>query len=183
MNPLQAPHRLGGHRQGGRQGSQECGQDEGTRPPGPLAEAAGLQCRIALTVAPESTRKAREFTAATLRRWGLSGLASDALVVASELVANAVRHGSGTGGGGAASAISLTWQYHADRLICVVTDRSHNPPVLLAPGPDAECGRGLQVVQALTVGWGWTVFSPWEKAVWAELAAAPCAEAAAAHPT
>jgi anti-sigma regulatory factor (Ser/Thr protein kinase) len=143
-------------------GSQELGPPQSAPPPG------ARQCRIALAAAPESTRIAREFTAVTLRRWQQGGLVDDAVVVASELVTNAIRHGAGTIGAEAAP-VGLAWRYQPCRLICVVTDRNPKPPVLIPPGLEAECGRGLLVVQALTVAWGWTMLGPAEKAVWAAL--------------
>jgi hypothetical protein len=43
---------------------------------------------------PESARTAREFTVATLHEWQLEPLVEDAVVIASELATNAIRHGT-----------------------------------------------------------------------------------------
>jgi anti-sigma regulatory factor (Ser/Thr protein kinase) len=146
----------------------------GLGPPDRLPPAAGKQCRITLTAAPESTREARHYTAATLERWGLCPLIPDAVIVASELVTNAIHHASDltveSAGGVAGTPVGLAWQYEPERVVCVVTDRSHRPPVMVVPGLDAESGHGLQIVQALTVDWGWAMLSATEKAVWAALA-------------
>ena len=48
----------------------------------------------------------------------------------------------------------------------VVTDPSPLPPVKLDPADDAEHGRGLHVVEALSARWGWTPQDP-GKAVFA----------------
>lgn len=44
-----------------------------------------------------SVRDAREFTAATLRRWGIAEYCDDVIVVVSELVTNALRHAAPAG--------------------------------------------------------------------------------------
>ena len=55
---------------------------------------AGRRRRIGLAPVPESARAAREFTVATLRKWQLDALIEDAVVIASELATNAIRHGT-----------------------------------------------------------------------------------------
>lgn len=125
---------------------------------------------VVLSPVLESARLARDFTRTTLRDWQLDMLAYEAVIIASELVTNAIRHGvSFAAGGSERPDVGLAWQRHASRLICVVTDPSATPPVLTTSGPDAESGRGLQVVQALAAAWGWMMLSAQEKAVWAAL--------------
>ena len=148
--------------------------------PANSAPATGRQCRITLAAAPESARRAREFTAATLRSWHRDALIQDAVTIASELVTNAVRHGTADGPDGRAE---LTWCYQAGRLICVVTDRTSKPPVLAPADPEAESGHGLQIVSTLAVAWGWTMLGTGEKAVWAALELpAPADAADGGHP-
>jgi anti-sigma regulatory factor (Ser/Thr protein kinase) len=145
------------------------------QPPTPAPPAAAGDRRITLAPAPESTKTARDFTTATLRGWHLDALTldtltQDAVIVASELVTNAIRHATPFPVDNAEhSWIELTWQRQASCLICVVTDRSPRPPVLAPADPDAQSGRGLQVVQALAVTWGWTTLGTQGKAVWAAL--------------
>src|SRR5215475_13645817 len=50
--------------------------------------------RLGLAPVPESARAARAFTVATLHDWQLEPLAEDAVVIASELATNAIRHGT-----------------------------------------------------------------------------------------
>ncbi|SRR5258708_5687809 len=135
---------------------------------GPLGGAtAGLR-EFMLIPGPESVRVAREFTAATLRSWKLDGLVEEAVIVASELVTNAIRHGMCWAGAGEDTAgVELAWQRQADWIVCVVTDCSNMPPVLEQADMSAESGRGLQVVSALAAAWGWVALSAREKAVWA----------------
>jgi anti-sigma regulatory factor (Ser/Thr protein kinase) len=138
-------------------------------PPGP-GQADDRHCQVTLCSALESAKLARDFTRDTLRGWQLDSVVHEAVIIASELVTNAIRHGVSMAAGNVGqSGVGLSWQRHASRLICVVTDQSTKPPVLGSAGPDAESGRGLQVVQALAVGWGWMMLGAQEKAVWAAL--------------
>jgi anti-sigma regulatory factor (Ser/Thr protein kinase) len=157
-----APAQAAGDRYGSR-------QPTATVPPG-----TGRRRRTGLAPVPESARTAREFTVATLRKWQLDPLIDDAVVIASELATNAIRHGTPTATGDAASGtgagrVELSWCLQASRLICVVTDQTPAPPALAASDPEAESGHGLHIVGALAVAWGWTVLSGGEKAVWAAL--------------
>ena len=144
---------------------------------------AGRRRRIGLAPVPESARAAREFTVATLRKWQLDALIEDAVVIASELATNAIRHGTPAATGDAtgdseSGRVELSLCLQASRLICVVTDQTGTPPTLAAAGPEAESGHGLQIVGALAVAWGWTILGTGEKAVWAALELAGPAGAA-----
>ncbi len=139
--------------------------------PGPAA--AHGHSRVLLSSGPESAKIAREFTTATLHNWDLDELATDAVIIATELVTNAIRHGTCCCTDGAGNGqVELAWQRDASRVICVVTDGSPKPP-MLAPGDlESESGRGLYVVQALAASWGWVKLGAAEKAVWASLSLA-----------
>jgi hypothetical protein len=50
-----------------------------------------------------------------------------------------------------------------------VTDPSVEPPVPQTPDSSWECGRGLQIVGALSYIWGWSPIEGYGKAVWAVL--------------
>jgi anti-sigma regulatory factor (Ser/Thr protein kinase) len=128
--------------------------------------------QVFLAIGPESAKAARDFTKSVLREWGLDALVSEAALIASELVTNAIRHGAcgpAEGDDEPHGKVELAWQRQAGRVICVVTDRSPLPPVLGAADSDAESGRGLQVVAAIAVAWGWTMLGACNKAVWAAL--------------
>lgn len=111
---------------------------------------------------------ARDFTLATLRTWGLTALCEDAVVIVSELVTNAVRHGCRTGVTGE-SPIRLTLTRHDGLLVCIVADTCAGEPSMRAPDDACENGRGLYVVEALSRVWGWTPLPGMGKAVWAAL--------------
>ncbi|MEW2134936.1 ATP-binding protein, partial [Streptomyces sp. NPDC005435] len=115
---------------------------------------------------------ARQFTRQTLEGWNLAGSMSDDTVqVASELVANAVRHGR-TRTLAPHSTQAGVWLALALRprtLLCVVRDPSHRRPRLIPPPPMAEQHRGLPIVRALSTTWGWTTTPTNGKSVWARL--------------
>lgn len=135
-----------------------------------VGQSAGRHRRVVLSPVLESARLARDFTRTTLLDWQLDALACEAVTIASELVTNAIKHGISLATAGSdRSGVGLAWQRHASRLVCVVTDPSACPPVLAISGSDAESGRGLHVVQALAIAWGWMMLNAQEKAVWAAL--------------
>lgn len=136
-------------------------------------ESSGELTEMALKPGTESVKAARDFTAATLRGWQLDDLIEDAVIIASELVTNAIRHGSALAGPEDPAEVELAWQRFASRVTCVVTDGSSRPPVLSAADMSAESGRGLQVVHALAAAWGWMMVGAREKAVWATLLLPP----------
>lgn len=137
---------------------------------GPGPAALDAHCRILLTAGPESAKAARDFTTETLCGWQLGSLVQEAVLIVTELVTNAIRHGaccaSDESGQG---QVELAWQRDATRVICVVTDGSARPPVLSPDDPNAESGRGLLVVQALAAAWGWMLLGATQKAVWAAM--------------
>lgn len=145
--------------------------------PGSLASAllacgAGERCFAVrgLGLGPESPRAAREFTRHILDAWDLGKVAEDASVIVSELVTNALQHGQGRLPGGAGrDPVELFFWQCGGLLFCAVTDPAPGPPVLADPGPCAEAGRGLQVIDALASAWGWGMLDAHRKAVWAAL--------------
>ena len=165
----EAPGELGPGELGpGGFGDDSGGADEGPDVLGDR-EGSGELTEMALKPGGESVKAARDFTAATLRGWHLDGLIEDAVIIASELVTNAIRHGTALAGPECPSEVELAWQRFASRVTCVVTDGSTRPPVLSAADMNAESGRGLQVVHALAAAWGWMMVGAREKAVWATL--------------
>ncbi len=97
-----------------------------------------------------------------LNCWGLSPDDVDvALMVASELVSNAVDH--------AGTALTVTVSRRADGVTVAVGDRCNALPLLRAHDPFAVRGRGLQMVDALAVHWDCTADPAGGKTVWAEI--------------
>jgi anti-sigma regulatory factor (Ser/Thr protein kinase) len=104
--------------------------------------------RAELPAGLTSARQARSAVRQALAAWRMDHLCADAELLASELVANAAEHGDG-------QPISLALRRHTEPggqpgITCEVTDTSPATPQRGAPGPDAERGRGLAIVAALT---------------------------------
>ena len=124
-----------------------------------------------LSRGPQSARAARRLTRNTLRDWGLAFLAEDAETIVGEFVANAVTHAAAAElpRKQATENLGLRLFRRTGEVICAVLDPSDSAPVLKAPGSVEECGRGLQMVDALSDVWGWSPVAGRGKAVWAIL--------------
>ncbi|WP_461297510.1 ATP-binding protein [Streptomyces harbinensis] len=96
---------------------------------------------------PESVRSARDFTRSTLGFWRLGEQYDAVSLVVSELVTNALRYGR--------PAVELELTRGSHRLVCAVRDASPRAPRLGEPDENAESGRGLQLVECFSDGWGW----------------------------
>lgn len=139
------------------------GRDYQAHPPQPAATCA-------LSNRPESVKAGRDFVAETLSAWGMDGLADVAELVVSELITNALRHGvspARTRPGD--SPVRLRLLAQAPFVMCMVTDPGPDIPVLKTSDPAAESGRGLTVVEACSVRWGWHLLDEGGKVVWALL--------------
>lgn len=117
-------------------------------------------CFLELPADPAAVRWARCQVKVAARAWQLPEGTIDTLELAvSELVTNAIR-ASGPGhlplagpGAEAADVIRLTLRHRPGRLVIEVFDASPDPPVLADADPEAESGRGLILVQALSKEW------------------------------
>ncbi|WP_432117524.1 SpoIIE family protein phosphatase [Streptomyces sp. bgisy032] len=102
-----------------------------------------------------------EVRASALRRladWGLEETAFAAELILSELITNAMRHGTGP--------IRVRLLY-GRTLICEVSDASNTAPHLRRAASTDEGGRGLFLVAQLSQSWG-TRYLPEGKVIWAE---------------
>jgi serine/threonine-protein kinase RsbW len=112
--------------------------------PGELT--AGLE----LAAMPSAPFWARRHTRATLRSWRVWPETIDtAELLVSELVTNAVKF-SGPG----PACLTLILRYGAGQLRIEVADPGPGSPVAAAADPDAESGRGLLLIEALSREWG-----------------------------
>jgi anti-sigma regulatory factor (Ser/Thr protein kinase) len=98
---------------------------------------------------------------------GLREYAQDAEVITSELVANAVQHACEDGT--RTIGVILTYAGTPAAVTVAVSDSSPQVPVRRTTPPGSEQGRGLQIVEALSVRWGWR-YEDGGKAVFAVLA-------------
>lgn len=118
---------------------------------------------------PTAVACARGHTINVLAEWGLRELSDDAALITSELVTNAV----------AASAalddrppIALRLSAGDGRIVIEVWDYSPAGVETFAADDDAESGRGLVIVEALSQAWGESRRGVNRKVVWATLESA-----------
>ncbi|WP_344934070.1 ATP-binding protein [Sphaerisporangium flaviroseum] len=109
---------------------------------------------------PSMVGRARTMVNDTLTRWALSHLADDVVLVAGELLANAVNYG--------APPVRLSLWASADGLCLRVTDHGTGRPRHLDLGIESIHGRGLTIVSALADEYGVTPLAGGSgKTVWA----------------
>ena len=130
------------------------------RPGQPRPLAAGTFALAALPTSPFWARRYTRYFLDPCR--GISeDIAETAELIVSELVTNAVRF---TGNPARtlryseraeASLISLSIRHFREHLLIEVYDTDANPPVLSAHDDDAEGGRGLMLVDALSKEWSY----------------------------
>jgi anti-sigma regulatory factor (Ser/Thr protein kinase) len=122
---------------------------------------------LELAPLPTAIPCARLHAMHVLHEWGLRVRADDAALIVSELMTNAAD----------ASVVLPERPPIALRLLAgekslIIEAWDHSPHDLepRAADPDAECGRGLTVVAALSDRWGSERTGHGRKVVWAELA-------------
>ncbi len=109
---------------------------------------------------PRMVVAARQFVRDRLEAWEATDHLEAAVLVASELVTNAVLH--------ARTSITLRVLCQNGTVRVEVRDENTRVPVPSACPPDATSGRGLALVAALAGAWGIDHTSD-GKSVWAEL--------------
>ena len=118
------------------------------------------------TLPPDTTAPgvARRIVASALASWRDP---DDAVLVASELVTNAVQHGL--------PPIEFNLHLGTGRLRLTVSNAvgtTLSVPRIVAPGADDPDGRGLAIVETLSTEWGWSDTDRMIS-VWAELIDSP----------
>jgi len=128
------------------------------------AGRAASRHQVHLTAEATSPRQARRsldaFLAPRRPPW-----ADVAQVVVSELTGNVVRH--------VRRPFTLQLTLDARALLVSVTDRSRQEPVLQPHRSDADHGRGIQLVEALSQAWGVRLVHEAGKTVWARIGTVP----------
>jgi hypothetical protein len=127
-----------------------------------------LRDMLILGALPDAVPSARAHLRQLLTSWGRAALSPDAGVVVSELVTNSVAAFAELQLAAAPVLVWLGSDWHC--LLLAVADASPRPPVRLNLGPDAEGGRGLALVEALSSRWGWhpASITGLTKVTWAE---------------
>lgn len=111
---------------------------------------APLHADLDLPLGPEAAALARRALSSVLATWHCPAgeWLDDALLVTSELVGNAVRHGG--------RRVALHLLLSDDALRISVSDGSSVLPQQRATDDDGESGRGMAIVRALAADWGVT---------------------------
>jgi anti-sigma regulatory factor (Ser/Thr protein kinase) len=112
---------------------------------------------------PDACRQARQLVAQACTAWQLRGLISTGALIATELVANVVRH--------ARTGMDFTVDLRDGQVFLSVRDGSVRLPRPADPGPTDAGGRGLRLVRELADSWGVLPVSS-GKVVWTTLSAA-----------
>jgi len=130
-----------------------------------LLESVGREVEnhatCSLPQALDSVGLARRFVRSTLEEWDAEQLVDDALVVVSELAANAITH--------AYCSCELRLSLSSSILRVEVADSGLGAPEPQPRSSTREHGRGLHLVAALSTAWGMEAVDGGGKLVWAEL--------------
>ena len=119
---------------------------------------------LEVAAVPGAVPYARRCTRHTLAAWKLADLSSDAELIVSELMTNAV---TATLGIRATAPVALYLALDGRRLTLLVWDACPALPAQRQRDDDAAGGRGLQIVQALSDRWGTCAIPGRGKVVWA----------------
>lgn len=133
----------------------------------PFAARWPCQSFLELGALPGAAPCARLHARQVLWEWGLTAFIESIELLVSELVTNAMRISRAT-----AQYLPVRLWVVSDRaqIVIFVWDASPLPPVANDAAGDAENGRGLLIVQAVSTQWGWE-FPPGlgGKVVWARV--------------
>lgn len=132
---------------------------------------------LTLGALPTAVGSARAHARMMVHEWAMDDLAETVTLVVSELVTNAVRASTDASGRpmyadttAGLPVVHLRLSSDHLRVVIEVWDLSPQGPVVKQPESDAENGRGLVLVEALSQRWGCEQVPGWPgKVVWAEL--------------
>ena len=129
-----------------------------------MTDNRGVELIAELGPGPREVSRARRALARALEGWGWRGESADvAILLASELLTNAVRHA------GAPVRLSAGVEPLGGLLRVEVHDEVVEGVSVRRASGDDEDGRGLQLVDVLAHQWGWRAVATGGKRVWFEL--------------
>jgi anti-sigma regulatory factor (Ser/Thr protein kinase) len=130
-----------------------------------------LRSYLELGILPGSVPCARLHTTQVLWEWGLAELSDSVELLVSELVTNAIRVSASMEH---VSSVRLWLRSDKTRVLMLVWDANPRPPVRIEATEDAESGRGLLLVEAISDTWNWYQPNGMDgKIVWAEVSREP----------
>ena len=119
--------------------------------------------RVRLRPVPDACRQVRQLVTQACARWQRRELAGTAALIATELVANVVRH--------AHTTMEFTFGLRDGQLSMTVRDGSRRMPTPSDPSVNDSGGRGLRLIRDLSEAWGVLPISD-GKVVWSRLTSA-----------
>jgi anti-sigma regulatory factor (Ser/Thr protein kinase) len=123
-----------------------------SRRDGGQARAWPLGDFLELPALTGSVPSARYHARQILWKWGLTALNETAELVVSELVTNAV---AATWLCDRTLPVRMWLKSDKASVLILVWDASPHAPLLVCPGDDAEAGRGIFIVNAVSASWDW----------------------------
>jgi anti-sigma regulatory factor (Ser/Thr protein kinase) len=111
-----------------------------------------LQSFLELGALPGAVPCARLHARQVLWEWQLTALSDSTELLLSELVTNAVQVSRTMT---QATAVRLWLLSDRTQVVVLVWDASPQPPVRMEISDEAEAGRGLLLVEAISARWGW----------------------------
>ncbi len=120
------------------------------------------ELRAQLPQSAVAPREARQLIRNQLQTWSLDAVVDDVLLLASEVVTNAVHHGR--------PQIELGLALGEGTVRVEVRDEAPGHPVRQAMSNDALRGRGIGIVASLATRWGVDPIPGDGKTVWFEVA-------------
>lgn len=126
-----------------------------------LGQPRATEATIDLPRELASVAQARRFVAQQITEWNAGQILTDAVLVTSELAANAIMH--------AGSRCRIRLSLNAATLRIDVIDAGAGTPEPQLADVSAERGRGLRMVDAVAAAWGIEALPGDGKLVWAEL--------------
>jgi anti-sigma regulatory factor (Ser/Thr protein kinase) len=131
---------------------------------------------LALAAMPSAARLAREYVGRRLKDAGFGDITDTAAILTSELVTNAV---NAVGIVEPVSDWMRIWKnlqtiavccyQHESLAVVEVWDNNPHPPVRRTAKATDETGRGLELIEALSVAWGYRWPRSGGKVVWCTL--------------
>lgn len=147
-----------------------CGLDnQATQIPGQNSDTSAahlmwpLSSELEMAPLPTAVGCGRLHARSVLHEWRLGHVAQDATILVSELLTNSVKASCGQG-----TPVRLRLLTDRRQLIIEAWDRNPRPPQQRRADYAEESGRGLNVIAAIAIRWGYYRSGNW-KAVWAEM--------------